>query len=278
MDGNDVVPQGDFSANKWLIGAVIMLSLLLASSILVLSKTPVEKEKDNMESNTRNTTKTTLTYNEASFIQDYTDLYGADSPPTTAPAKNAVRKYNITLDTCMSLSGVESIYCFSELSVVAKDVKYCDNILDEGLKDTCIRHYGVNVTNASVCDVYLGNTQKYMACYLEATAFSRNDPGFIRCAALPNDKPPYLRSMCIFDDILLGNNFTAADCLQIGQKDIRTYCIAVMQRNRTMCNDLADDAWQKDALVGACTGCSNATSRLKCRLMIDNKGNLRYET
>jgi hypothetical protein len=221
------------------------------------------------------TTSTTLTFQEemarptTSTTSAAVQRVTTTLPPTST---TIVRKYEVSMESCRRLQGMESLDCFTELAFQSKDVKICDKIADGQLRDGCVRHYALRVGNSDVCSLFKDDNQKFLACYTEL-ATTPNQTGQIHCNNLSDMSPPYMQSMCRLDTILITYRSIPGQCLAIGQKDLRTYCTAVVSGKSSLCM-FDKDAWEGEWLMEKCTKCIPENNKLKCRLYIDNKGGL----
>jgi|GEM_PF-6225813 len=194
---------------------------------------------------------------------------------TTAP--KVVRKYDISVDSCEKLAGIERVDCYTELAIQRRDTGVCETLDDEFFKDRCIRHYALRF-DPSKCEVYANDKVEGLTCWGEI-ALEANRTEF--CAKLVDEPPLHLESICVFEASVyrFTNNFTEdrmAECEPIPDPSIRRYCEALAAQDAGICADLGEIAWDSASFENKCRDCMGE-SPIKCKLIPDeNAGKLRF--
>ncbi|MFH1403216.1 MAG: hypothetical protein ABIH11_02990 [Candidatus Altiarchaeota archaeon] len=231
---------------KTSVGSIALLALFTVILVVFMfvrsDKSGSEKTLGKVASGAVSETSTTLSY--------YTQAY----------ASSIDRRYEISHESCNSISGFEALDCYTELAIREGNVNVCSALTEMASYDACVRHYSVQYPEG--CSLFKNDTTRAYECYKDVMS-KRNisiDEVTDLCERLEDYEPLYLRSMCLMNNILTHGQDNMEEalglCDRMGEEGLGYYCKAMVNRDESYCDGIVggpDVAWKRDLCVDCAT-------------------------
>jgi hypothetical protein len=252
----EINPPGSIFKKYWpLLGVIAILAL----SYLLLNPGPSQTSgpqttatltnSKSTKSMTAESTTTTNTLAFAAVVDPLTDLGEITSTTTTTSIKVS------------SASGNSQV------------IADCDKIADTYHREYCIIQYAYNY-DPHACDLFRQRPDKHYEC-ISDVAKVRNSSSY--CDILQDVSPNFYRSMCKIAYSFFRSNTPYKDCSSIGQNNLRVYCQAVLNSNKSLCSQI-DRSAEPWSISDECVKCASQTNKLKCCPYINQEGKISYLT
>ncbi|MFH0861496.1 MAG: hypothetical protein V1875_00560 [Candidatus Altiarchaeota archaeon] len=260
MTGSETIPLEEFLKNKWIIGTILAL-LVVLFAILFDAVTERPRPNENL-----------IDHNITSPLESTTTSEGGGSTLEKPTISNKTAPIDAALEYCPGLSGSSAAECLTKMAIDEGKTQICEKIDNKEDSAYCISSYAAKV-DPKACDLfkdYEDELVHYVKCASEV-AVIRADP--TQCDRLPQGGPSYPSSLCRLNYFFNDRNRKSSDCAKITEKSMNGYCYAVIIGDPKYCARLKDSQWGGSWLYEKCANCIKKGFE-ECMLYLSENGEI----